>query len=617
MSLRRKLKRKATPAKLDRDVNEAVQLFRSERLQEAESACAKILGKYPRSGVALQVLGLIALRRRQFDRAISHLAAASSLLPHAAEIHCNLGIAYREAGMSDASRKSLQQALRLKPGSYDGLYNLGILEVQAGRLQDGIHHLEAALELKSTHMPLVRLLADTCIRVRDFHRAVKTYEHYLAHRDIDIAAVLKETVEETPLPALTGALPHIAGDDIQVLAQLANLYLRSGERAKAEIAAQILVRSDPGGIRGNLVLATLERQNGDLNTAASRIEPFADTRRQDDDLAAALTELGRIYDLMGRYEKAFSTFAKANRIIAELPATKLISKTSMPSLVKHCREYCEMKSKGPAPPHPMPDTLPSPLFLVGFPRSGTTLTEHIIRSRFDTISSDEVPVLHEMTLKLPRLLNRPFRYPDDLDTLAASEIQQLRSHYWEQVNDVLDFSIAEEKRFLDKLPLNILHLVFIEKIFPQAKIIVALRDPRDVCLSNFMQIFRLNDAIVHFLDIEDTARLYSQIMRFWLAYRGNSGINWHESRYEDIVSDPETATAKLVQFIGGPDDSMSLHGTTDHSPAPNHVFSTPSYFDVNQPIYGRAAGRWKNYEQQLSPVLPILEEFLAEFGYRR
>ena len=289
----------------------------------------------------------------------------------------------------------------------------------------------------------------------------------------------------------------------------------------------------------------------------------------------------------------------------------------MPSLVQQCIEYCTRKDVDSVVPGAINDTLPNPLFLVGFPRSGTTLTERIIRSQLDIQTSDEFPALHQITFHLPRLLDRPFSYPNDLHTLSDQEIHYLRKLYWQKFQDALDITPSNGKIFLDKLPLNILHLVFIEKIFPEARVIVALRDPRDVCLSNFMQFFRLNDAMIHFLDLTDSAQLYARIMRFWLLYRRKAGVVWHETRYEDLVFDPENTVKKLVEFATAQSDQTGVTLKNTSPETSDQVFSTPSYYDVTKPIYSHAIGRWKNYAKVLAPAFPVLEEFLIEFGYEK
>jgi tetratricopeptide (TPR) repeat protein len=622
MSLQRKLKRKARSEKQDGALNNALLLYRNGRYQEAESACNRIIVTQPKNVPAHQILGMMALNRGQFDRAVSYFTTVTSLRPSAPDLYCNLGIAYRELGSLDESRKAFLEALQLDPHFFKALYNIGILEQRADRLKDSLRYLSLARDIDPANTSLVQLLADTHLQVRNPAKATEAFELFLIHKNIDICKlaemVKSETETEEPfLLHYPAGWPEPDHDDISVIVQLANLYMRSRQSLKAKIASQIALHADPNNFRGNLVFATIDRQNGKLEKAAGRLQHLEDISLANEDHAAVLTELGRIYDLMGKYEKAFSAIEKAHQIMAALPSSKQIDRSSLPLLVQQCSEYCARKDVDSDSPCAVNDTLPSPLFLVGFPRSGTTLTEQIIRSQLDIQTSDEFPVLHQITFHLPRLLDRPFSYPNDLHTLSGPEIHYLRKLYWQRFQDALNITPGRGKIFLDKLPLNILHLVFIEKIFPEARVIVALRDPRDVCLSNFMQLFRLNDAMIHFLELTDSAQLYARIMRFWLFYRRKAGVVWHETRYEDLVFDPENTVRKLVEFSTAQNDLPCFTLKDSSSEFSDQVFSTPSYYDVTQPIYSRAIGRWKNYAKVMAPTFPILEEFVTEFGYEK
>ena len=189
----------------------------------------------------------------------------------------------------------------------------------------------------------------------------------------------------------------------------------------------------------------------------------------------------------------------------------------------------------------------------------------------------------------------------------------LRAAYIQQMEEKLDYSIDSKKYLLDKLPLNIINVGLISRLFPEAHILVALRDPRDVCLSCFMQTFTLNQAMRQFLEIDDTARFYATVMDLWLHYKNILRINYLETRYEDIVEDLEESAKRILDFIGASwnEDVMKFY----KSAATRHVH-TPSYQSVTQPIYRNAIAKWKNYNQQLESTTPILNPFLKEFGYR-
>ncbi len=141
---------------------------------------------------------------------------------------------------------------------------------------------------------------------------------------------------------------------------------------------------------------------------------------------------------------------------------------------------------------------------------------------------------------------------------------------------------------------------------------VALRDPRDACLSCFMQRFQLNDAMANFLDLAETARTYAAVMGLWLHYREALPLAWHEYRYEDLVEDFEGELRRVLDFIGaGWHDDVARYREKTGRPA----VTTPSYGQVTRPLYKSAIGRWRAYRDELAPVLPTLEPLVAAFGY--
>ena len=165
---------------------------------------------------------------------------------------------------------------------------------------------------------------------------------------------------------------------------------------------------------------------------------------------------------------------------------------------------------------------------------------------------------------------------------------------------------------MDKLPLNIVDLGLANALFPQARVLVALRDPRDVCLSCFMQYFLLNDAMVNFLDLGQTARTYRAVMALWLHYRECLTLPYLEYRYEDLIEDFDGVVRQVLDFIGaGWHDDVALY----REKALGEAINTPSYRNVTDALYRRSVGRWRAYREQLAPVLDELKPFAARFGY--
>jgi hypothetical protein len=162
------------------------------------------------------------------------------------------------------------------------------------------------------------------------------------------------------------------------------------------------------------------------------------------------------------------------------------------------------------------------------------------------------------------------------------------------------------------LPLHIVELGLINVIFPEARVIVALRDPRDACLSCLMQHFTPNAAMVNFANLDHTTELYERVMDLWLHLRDVITLPYLEVRYEDTVADLESQARRMLEHLGQPwDDAVLRH----HEQAADHVISTPSYAAVSEPVHRRAIQRWRNYETHLEPYLDRLTRFIEAFGY--
>ena len=254
---------------------------------------------------------------------------------------------------------------------------------------------------------------------------------------------------------------------------------------------------------------------------------------------------------------------------------------------------------------PPPATLAgrAPIFLVGFPRSGTTLLDTMLMGHPRLHVIEEVPLLDRVMAEVGEM--------ERLAEIDADEVARLRALYFSAVDEVAP--APGDTTVVDKLPLNILAAPLIHRLFPDARFLLALRHPCDVALSCFMQGFELNDAMANFLDLRDTAALYDRVMSFWESCRQIFPLRVCELRYETLVADPEAALRPLLACLDLAWDARVL----DHrrTAADRGIISTPSYNQVTRRIYGGASGRWRRYRKQLAPVLPVLLPWVGRLGY--
>jgi hypothetical protein len=211
---------------------------------------------------------------------------------------------------------------------------------------------------------------------------------------------------------------------------------------------------------------------------------------------------------------------------------------------------------------------------------------------------------------LRRQLSLGGTYPEGLASLTADEIDQATRLFWSSAEKAV--GPLDGRVLVDKLPLNIVDLGLANIVFPQARVLVALRDPRDVCLSCFMQYFLLNDAMVNFLDLRQTSQTYEAVMALWLHYREVLTLPYSEYRYEDLVEDFDGVVHQVLDFIGvGWHEEVARY----REKSLGRAINTPSYRHVTDVLYRRAVGRWRAYRRELAPVLEQLRPFAAAFGY--
>jgi tetratricopeptide (TPR) repeat protein len=254
----------------------------------------------------------------------------------------------------------------------------------------------------------------------------------------------------------------------------------------------------------------------------------------------------------------------------------------------------------------IPDGRIDPVFVVGFPRSGTTLLEQILDSRPGLKSFDEKPYLVKTLLEFNAL---GLRYPEDLDRLDAQQIAVLRTFYFEQVEADLG---SEGQRVVDKNPLNWVYLPFIQTIFPQSNIILALRHPLDVVLSCYMQNLRSTGNL--YSSIDRIAELYVAMADFWQRLQPDFPGAILTTCYEDLIADPIAETRRLAMFLDMPWNEGWLD-SAGHARRKG-IISTPSYAQVLEPLNSRAIGRWRHYRPYIDPeVMARLTPAIAAMGY--
>jgi tetratricopeptide (TPR) repeat protein len=249
-------------------------------------------------------------------------------------------------------------------------------------------------------------------------------------------------------------------------------------------------------------------------------------------------------------------------------------------------------------------------FLGGHPRSGTTLLEQVLDANPEVLAFDEPAAFFQEVEKhvIYKLSQNP---PCQLDALPVHLRREMRQRYIKSLLREVPGEPAQ-RVLVDKNPSPTTALNIWLRVFPELKVIIALRDPRDVIISCFFLNIMLNATNANFLSLERTAKHYADLMDVWLRLRELGGFDWIESRYEDMVADVDKEGRRVTEFLG-----LKWHVDQAHSheTARRKVLYAPTYHDVTQPVYKRAVGRWERYAAALAPVQPKLAPYCRAFGY--
>lgn len=443
---------------------------------------------------------------------------------------------------------------------------------------------------------------------------------------------------------------QLASGNAELLNSLGNLYSQLGRMNEAEDCFQKAVAADPASAPARFVLSSwFERtrrldaawEMNDALLAKTPQDPRAlcfrafllHRRKQNAEAEAALHDLlvnetampkqvcgdawqlrGVVLDALGQYTRALDALQRAKEIRASLVNVAGLEQM-FDTIDRNRRQMLSeltadtiRRWRGETPPA----ATPAPLaFLGGAPRSGTTLLEQIIGAHPDIQVFDEPESFTREILGPMRLLSTSGLTLKIVDETSANARAVFVERYFKSL--LLGGTPRENVRLLlDKNPSTTAWLPLWLRLFPQSKIVIALRDPRDVLISCFFQNVTAEWGVVCYRSLERTSKFYSGCLDVWLRLRDLGGFDWIESRYEDVVANLEREGRRVMDFLGVQWDPAQA---TFFEFARSKYVSSPTYTEVTQPVYRRAVKRWENYAAALAPLEPVLERYLKALGY--
>jgi tetratricopeptide (TPR) repeat protein len=620
-------------------------------------------------------LGMVCAQLQDLPAAAGHLAKAHALMPQDITIACNLvailmdqgrdaealAVATAELAQADKSlrvaryRAFLAQKLERfadaitayelvlagHPDDFECWNNLGNARAGADDYEGAVKALRRAIELDPRAAPARLNLADALLALDHVDESeaelVKAIDEFPDDARLPYQLYLLYKMQLKQEEALTALIKAADRDPNSADYQL-KLAIEYGVLRRTEDAERAYLRTielDPTELDAYLGLAiqyehtnreeefapliALARKNGIAPEPLAYVEALQ--LRRAERFEEALIKLDAVpadvepirvsharatlLDRLGRTDEAFDTYTRANILAYEDNPTAPLDRGS------ELREQLAQEINMLTPDWrdswrkaEITDERPDPVFLVGFPRSGTTLLDTILMGHPDTVVMEEQPPLNHVEEALGGL--------SALGGMDSDAIAKARDDYFTEVEKIQP--LAPGQLLVDKSPLFLYRLPLIQRLFPKAKIILALRHPCDVVLSCFMANFRLNSAMANFLRLEDTAQLYDLAFRHWQTSLALFPANVHLIVYERLVEDVATEVRPLFDFLDLQwDDNVLDHSRTAKS---RGLITTASYAQVTEPIYQRASGRWEKYRDHLAPAIPVLEPWIEKFGYQ-
>jgi hypothetical protein len=301
--------------------------------------------------------------------------------------------------------------------------------------------------------------------------------------------------------------------------------------------------------------------------------------------------LGKEYEDLQMWDKAYEYFEKAGNAVTSIANYNVASDiVIIDTIIKTCSS--DWLKQGPTPP--VQDK--TPLFVVGLPRTGTTLTERIVASHSQVASVGETEFVQMVMRRESEVPGVEKMTPQMIEAIAKKKAELISEGYLETVR----YRLGDEPIFVDKLPFNVLYLGFIAKAWPDKPIILQKRNPMDTCFSMYKQVFTW--AYKYSYSLETLGEYYIAYERLCRHWRETLGDRLVEIQYEDMVADQEVQTRHLLDRLGLPFEDACLNFEKNAAPS-----TTASSVQVRQKVHARSVERWRRYEDQLQPLREKLE----------
>ena len=609
----------------------------------AEVILLALVKENPATPEVLQLTANFYLLTQRFDEAILILKQLVAIVPEQSEIYFKLGNAYLATEDLKAAVQFFQQGLTIDAHNPQAFNNLGIAFRRKAKLREAENAFQAAINI-APHLALPHRNLGELSRIRgDRRTALKHFENAVsadpndsaAHNDLGMAAAAVALTDKA-ISHFRKAI-ELNGTYQEAENNLAILLSATGKSEEAIQTFKLIIKRDPEFITARINLGSMLIEQGSFGEATEHLEAalklkpnhalalhhlgdlaladqydFTDTQfsqmkqlvesRRDggENQIAICYTYARILEKQKRFEDAFKVYSKANSLNAQASQKKAIvfDPTEHMKKLERSIEFFDEAFFDQQRKHGVGSDSETPIFVLGMPRSGTTLIEQIISTHPEASGAGELAAIEAVSLQIPVLADSTKPYPECLLNISQKAVQSLSTHYLEKLGE----NRIPSRRIIDKTWYNFYFLGLIATLFPKARVIHCLRDPRDVALSCFFSNF---NSIHWSWKIEDIISYYNAYCAMMDHWNETLPLNVLPVHYEALVKEQEGISRSIIDFCGleWNDECLNFYRN-------QRSVQTASRVQVRKPIYNKSVGRWKSFESELVKI----PEWNANFG---
>lgn len=570
----------AMSANVDVQYREAVGHYRAGSHERAADLCRRLLARHPGHLAAMHLLGVILDDMGRAEESVRVLGTAAAAAPNDARVLYGLARAHANAGHFQNALDVIEKVRTLDPGNPAVPTLAGTCLLRAGRPEEAAGQYEEALRLDPGNASLHGTYGECLSSLSRFDEAIAAF------RDAS----------------------RLRPDDVRSLARLARLYERTNRLDEMAAVLSEALAKWPADPELRYLKAVLSRRQGEEIAALELLTALCGESLEPDIERRVLFEAAAVLDRQGRHGEAFERAAHANRLTRALAERNGQDAAAYGEWLDRVHDRFQA-AWSPGPPASVSSRHEAVVFIFSFPRSGTTLIDSLLACRSEFQVYEEKGFIDVL---IGRLKDQGIEYPEQAANLPAPVIEDLRGSYF-----------AAADRFaprrpgtviVDKNPLLTPALPLLQQVFPNGKYIFAARHPLDVCLSCYMYSFSPGSALANYDRVDDLASAYAKSLRIWQLVEGHLPLDTLKVRYEDLVEDLESESRRLFEFLGVDWDENVLDFARLAKTDGRIIMR--NYDKIIQGLYRSSKHRWKNYERELAPAIPVLKDALEYLGYR-